>query len=66
MGHPNADQIKHRLRMQGHTLKSWAALHGFNYRDVSDVVRGQRRGKYGAGREIRIKLGLPVDEQLAA
>ena len=62
--------IKHRLRKQGHTLKSWAQTHGFKYRDVSDVVRGLRRGHYGTGRDICIQLGLNpdlrADERLAA
>lgn len=66
MSAPNANQIKHNLRLQGHTLKSWAEANGFKYRDVSETVRGVRRGYYGVGREIRIKLGLPLDEQLAA
>lgn len=63
---PNANQIKHNLRKQGHTLKSWSEAHGFKYRDVSEVIRGIRRGNYGTGRDIRLKLGLPVDEQLTA
>ena len=44
-----------------HTLKSWAEANGFKYRDVSEVIRGIRRGNYGTGRDIRIKLGLPLD-----
>lgn len=66
MATPNANQIKHNLRKQGHTLKSWSEANGFKYRDVSEVIRGIRRGNYGTGRDIRLKLGLPVDEQLAA
>ena len=62
-----ANQIKHQLRQEGHTLKSWAAENNFKYRDVSDVVRGQRRGYYGVGRSIALKLGIDPDaEQLAA
>lgn len=62
-----ANQIKHRLREEGHTLKSWAAANNFNYRDVSDVVRGIRRGYYGTGRSICLKLGIDPDaDQLAA
>jgi gp16 family phage-associated protein len=63
MSTPNPNQIKHDLRKQGHTVKSWAETHGFKYRDVSEVIRGIRRGNYGVGRDIRIKLGLPVDER---
>jgi gp16 family phage-associated protein len=62
-----ANQIKHRLRQEGHTLKSWAEANNFKYRDVSDVVRGLRRGYFGVGRSIAIKLGIDPDaEQLAA
>jgi len=59
---PTANEIKHRLRQQGKTLKSFAAEHGFRYRTVSDVVRGLRMGNYGEGREVRLALGLPVND----
>ncbi|MCQ4242381.1 DNA-binding protein [Stutzerimonas stutzeri] len=59
---PTPNEIKHRLRKQGQTLKSFAAEHGFKYRTVSDVVRGMRQGHYGEGREVRIALGLPVED----
>lgn len=62
-----SNQIKHRLRQQGMTLKSWAAANNFKYRDVSDVVRGVRLGNYGTGRDIYFALGLNPDvEQRAA
>jgi gp16 family phage-associated protein len=56
------NEIKHRLRRQGKTLKSWAAENGFRYRTVSDVVRGLRLGNYGEGRDVRTALGLPVSD----
>jgi gp16 family phage-associated protein len=59
---PTPNEIKHRLRQEGKTLKSFAAEHGFKYRTVSDVVRGLRHGNYGEGREVRIALGLPVED----
>lgn len=58
---PTPNQIKHRLRQQGHTLKSWAAEQGFSYRTVTDVMRGIRKGCFGEGRDVRQALGLPVD-----
>jgi gp16 family phage-associated protein len=61
-----ANQIKHRLRQQGMTLKAWAEAHNFKYRDVSDVLRGFRRGNYGAGRDIYIALGFDPDAELLA
>ena len=60
--HPTANQIKHRLRQQGLTLKEFAKANGFKYRTVSDAVRGVRIGNYGEGRDVRIKLGLPVND----
>lgn len=67
MSKAQSNQIKHRLRQEGFTLKAWAEKNGFKYRDVSDVVRGVRRGNYGTGRDICLKLGLnPDSEQLAA
>ncbi|WP_293222271.1 DNA-binding protein [Ottowia sp.] len=59
---PTPNQIKHRMRQQGTTLKEWAAAHGFRYRTVSDVVRGVRQGNYGEGRDVCIALGLPVKD----
>ena len=54
-----SNNIKQRLRKeQGHTLKSFADANGFKYRDVSDIVRGVRRGYWGVGREIAQKLGI--------
>lgn len=57
---PSPNQIKHRLRQQGYTLKSWSAERGFNYRTVSDVLRGLRKGNFGEGRDVRQALGLPL------
>lgn len=58
----NPNQIKHGLRQQGVTLKQWAEANNFKYRTVSEVVRGLRKGNYGEGREVRLKLGLPVND----
>lgn len=62
MDQQTPNEIKHRLRQQGHTLKSWAKANNFTYRTVSDVVRGLRQGNYGEGREVRLRLGLPVND----
>lgn len=61
-----SNQIKHQLRQQGHTLKSWAEAQGFKYRTVSEVLRGFNRGNYGEGRNIMFALGINPDEQSAA
>lgn len=62
MRDPTPNEIKHALRMQGLTLKSFAARHNFTYRAVCEVVRGVRRGKFGEGREIRRALGLTLED----
>ena len=62
MSQQTPNQIKHRLRKQGLTLKSFAETNGFKYRTVSDVVRGLRKGSFGEGRDVRLKLGLPVND----
>lgn len=59
---PTPNEIKHSLRQQGKTLKSWAAENGFNYRTVSDTVRGLRKGNFGECRDVRKALGLPVED----
>lgn len=59
---PTPNEIKHRLRQQGLTLKSWAAQQGFSYRTVSDTVRGLRKGNFGECRDVRMALGLPVED----
>lgn len=56
------NQIKHQLREQGFTLKSWAAANNFSYRTVSDTIRGLRKGNFGECRNVRQALGLPVEE----
>lgn len=40
------------------TVKQWAEEHDYNPRDVSDVIRGVNRAKYGRGYEIAVKLGM--------
>lgn len=51
-----ANNVKHRLRQQGMTLKSWCAANNFTYRTASDVLRGMRKGNFGEGREVAEKL----------
>jgi gp16 family phage-associated protein len=51
-----ADDTKHELLKRGFTLKQFAEEYGFKYRDVSDVVRGIRFGKFGVGRDIQDKI----------
>ena len=56
------ERIYTTSRKEGQTLKTFAQANGFKYRTVSDVVRGLRVGNYGEGRDVRLKLGLPVND----
>jgi len=52
----DGNDIKHKLGKKGLNLTSFSEQYGFNYRLVSDVVRGLNRGGYGKGRDILEKL----------
>jgi gp16 family phage-associated protein len=60
-----ADRVKHELRLQGSSLKAWAAENGYPYRTVSDVVRGVNKATFGMGYEISVKLGLKREKRAA-
>lgn len=51
-----ANEIKHRLRQQGMTLKSWCLANNFKYYTASNVLRGVNKGTYGEGRDVAEKL----------
>ena len=51
-------EAKRKLYAQKKTVKQWAEEHGYSPRDVSDVIRGVNRAKYGRGYEIAVKLGM--------
>ncbi len=51
-----ANDIKHRLHQQKLTLKQWAAINGYQYHTVSNVLRGVNKATFGAGREVAEKL----------
>lgn len=54
-----SNDIKHKLWVEEKlTLRAFAKQNNFNYRAVSDVVRGIRKGYYGECRVIAEKLGL--------
>lgn len=51
-------EAKHLLQDMGITLKQFAAMHGFDYRTVSEVVRGVNKGLYGEGHRVAVAFGL--------
>lgn len=54
-----SNDLKQDLRKRGYkSLRDFADRHNYKYRDVSDIVRGVRRGYWGVGRDIAKDLGL--------
>jgi gp16 family phage-associated protein len=66
------DQVKKEFLDAGITISQWARDHGYTPRQVSLVLNGQIKGRYGKGHEIAKKLGLksralePSSRQAAA
>ncbi len=61
MANLSGQEVKHRLHMQGTTLKAWALANGYNSNTVWRVVQGVHRATYGQGHEIAVKLGMKQD-----
>lgn len=55
------DQIKAEFLAAGITVSGWARDRGYTPREVSLVLNGQVKGRYGKGHEIAVKLGLKPD-----
>lgn len=51
-------EAKQLLQAKGVTLKQFAAKHDFDYRTVSEVVRGVNKGLYGEGHKVAVAFGL--------
>lgn len=51
-------EAKQLLQANGVTLKQFAAKHNFDYRTVSEVVRGVNKGLYGEGHKVAVAFGL--------
>lgn len=51
-------EAKQQLQANGVTLKQFAAKHDFDYRTVSEVVRGVNKGLYGEGHRVAVAFGL--------
>lgn len=52
------DQIKAEFLAAGITVSGWARDRGYKPREVSLVLNGQVKGRYGKGHEIAVALGL--------
>lgn len=60
------DQVKATLLASGITISEWARTKGFTPRDVSLVLNGQIKGRYGKGHKIAVALGIKSTDQHAA
>jgi gp16 family phage-associated protein len=52
------DQVNKEFIDAGITISQWARDHGYTPRQVSLVLNGQIKGRYGKSHEIAKKLGL--------
>ena len=55
-----AEQVKAQLNAQGLTVKQWAIANNYPVPEVYKILSGERKGLYGRGHEIAVKLGLKV------
>ncbi|WP_019672286.1 DNA-binding protein [Psychrobacter lutiphocae] len=54
------DQVRAELYERGITLKQWAQINGYPVPEVYKIMSGERKGLYGRGHEIAVKLGLKI------
>jgi gp16 family phage-associated protein len=54
------DEVKADLLARGMTISGWARANGFKPREVSLVLNGQVKGRYGRGHDIAVALGLKL------
>lgn len=62
----SVEQIKEELKRKHGSVKAWAIENGYDPIDVSRVMRGINKGRFGRGREIALKLGMIEPEQQVA
>ena len=55
-----AQQVKEHLSAQGLTVKQWAEDNNYPLPEVYKIMSGERKGLYGRGHEIAVKLGLKI------
>lgn len=60
------DQVKADFLASGITISQWAREHNYTPREVSLVLNGQIKGRYGKGHDIAVALGIKPSIQQAA
>ncbi|MDR3087974.1 MAG: DNA-binding protein [Azoarcus sp.] len=52
------EQVKAKFQAEGRSIASWAEENGYPRIEVYYILNGQRKGKWGRGHEIAVKLGI--------
>lgn len=52
------EQVKTEFLAAGITISEWARAHDWTPREVSLVLNGQVKGRYGRGHDIAVALGI--------
>lgn len=60
-----AEQVKEDLKSRHGSVKAWALKNGYTPLEVSRVMCGVNKARFGRGREIALKLGLVEPEKAA-
>lgn len=59
------EQVKEELKRKHGSVKAWAIKNGYSPLEVSRVMCGVNKARFGKGREIALKLGIVEPEQAA-
>jgi gp16 family phage-associated protein len=60
------EQVKADFLANGLTISEWARRNNYKPREVSLVLNGQNKGRYGKGHAIAVALGIKPSTQQAA
>ena len=60
------EQVKADFLAHGITISQWARDHNFKPREVSLVLNGQIKARYGKGHTIAVALGIKAAPQQQA
>lgn len=60
------EQVKADFLAKGITISQWARDNNYTPRDVSLVLNGQIKGRYGKGHDIAVALGIKASTQQQA
>lgn len=55
------EQVKAEFLAAGITISAWARARNWTPREVSLVLNGQVKGRYGRGHDIAVALGIKTE-----